>query len=102
MKFSQPLIQNLQLIAGHVNKGDTHSHAVLRIDNSAVASEGALVAQDADLDCRARRQCIQQVDVSTLAADFRDSSRHAHTAGRFDNLGCGDEAVTRHGAAFTV
>lgn len=94
-EFTQPTVQNLELIFGGFDKHHAHAHPFLNVNNLTFRLKRALVACDPHIQIRSLRQGHQHVDVTSLSTDFRNPSGDAHVRSRLAQFDVRDERESR-------
>lgn len=70
VKFGEPRVENRQLVRGGFEKGHTHAHSFLNVDNATEGSEGSLVPRDGKPDFCADGKSVENVEIATFPADL--------------------------------
>src|ERR1700690_550115 len=95
-KFSEPVIEDLELLRGNVDKGDSHSHSRLDVYNFSARLEHSLIPRDAEFERSSFRQRDKDVHVAPFAAELGNATRNASITHRLAELDGGDQGETRH------
>src|SRR5579862_2749448 len=101
-QLGKPQIQNAELVLGWIDKRHAHSQPFLNVNDPRHSREAAVIARDAQLHHSIHGKRVQNVDVTTLPADFRNAPGHLCAGGGFDDFRGRDKRVSWDSTALSV
>jgi hypothetical protein len=91
VKLGKPGVQDGHLVRGRFEKGHTHAHSFLNVDNAAEASEGTLVTRDGKPDYCSDGKSVENVEIAAFSANFGNSAGNMDIAYRLNDFHRGNE-----------
>ena len=71
-ELGKPGIEDLQLVLWRIEEGNTHANSLVDVENSSFCHERAFIAGNLHIEQRSRWKYVQDVNVTSSAANFRD------------------------------